>query len=45
MTDMIQKTTFNPEELNLFFDNKLKISWENNLIEEYNHKSIYLVSG
>jgi len=38
------KTTFNPEELNLFFDNKLKISWKNNLIEEYNRKFIYLTS-
>jgi hypothetical protein len=37
-------TTFNPEELNEFFDNKLKISWENNLIEEYKRKLIYLVS-
>ena len=39
------KTTFNPEELNLFFENKLKISWKNNLIEEYNHKLIYLTSN
>ena len=39
------KTTFNPEELNLFFDNKLKISWKNNLIEEYNRKLIYLTSN
>ena len=38
------KTTFNPEQLNLFFDNKLKISWKNNLIEEYNSKLIYLTS-
>ena len=38
------KTTFNPEQLNLFFDNKLKISWKNNLIEEYNRKLIYLTS-
>ena len=38
------KTTFNPEELNLFFENKLKISWKNNLIEEYNRKLIYLTS-
>lgn len=39
------KTTFNPEELNQFFDNKLKISWKNNLIEEYNRKLIYLTSN
>ena len=39
-----RKTTFNPEELNEFFDSKLKISWENNLIKEYNRKSIYLTS-
>ena len=39
------KTTFNPEELNLFFDNKLKISWKNNLVEEYNRKLIYLTSN
>lgn len=39
------KTTFNPEELNLFFDNKLKISWKNDLIEEYNRKLIYLTSN
>lgn len=39
------KTTFNPEELNIFFDNKLKISWKDNLIEEYNRKLIYLTSN
>ena len=39
------KTTFNPVELNLFFENKLKISWKNNLIEEYNSKLIYLTSN
>ena len=38
------KTTFNPEELNEFFDSKLKISWEDNLIKEYNRKLIYLTS-
>jgi putative sugar O-methyltransferase len=38
------KTTFNPEELNNFFDNKLNISWKNNLIEEYKRNSIYLTS-
>ena len=38
------KTTFNPEELNSFFDNKLSVSWKNSLIEEYNKKEIYLTS-
>ena len=38
------KTTFNPEELNNFFDNKLSVSWKNSLIEEYNKKEIYLTS-
>ncbi|MDB4188652.1 putative sugar O-methyltransferase [Candidatus Pelagibacter sp.] len=38
------KTTFNPEELNLFFDNKLKISWKDNCIKEYNEKLIFLTS-
>ena len=39
------KTTFNPEELNLFFENKLKIFWKNELTEEYNRKLIYLTSN
>ena len=38
------KTTFNPEELNSFFDDKLSVSWKNPLIEEYNKKEIYLTS-
>lgn len=38
-------TTFNPEELNSFFDNKLKISWKNNLIEDYKKKLIYLINN
>ena len=37
-------TTFNPEELNIFFNNELKISWKNTLIEGYNRKLIYLTS-
>jgi len=37
-------TTFNPDELNIFFNNKLKISWKNTLIEGYNRKLIYLTS-
>ncbi len=36
------KTTFDPEELNEFFENKLKISYKNVLIEESNRKEIYL---
>ena len=39
------KTTFNPEQLNSFFDDKLSISWENRLIEEYKRKVIYLTSN
>ena len=39
------KTTFNPKELNNFFDNKLVVSWQNLLIEEYNRKLIYLTSN
>ena len=39
------KTTFNPEELNSFFDDKLSVSWKNSLIEEYNRKEIYLTSN
>ena len=38
------KTTFNPKELNEFFDNKLRISWENTSIKEYNKKFMYLIS-
>jgi len=38
------KTTFDPEELNNFFDNKLNVSWKNSLIENYNRKLIYLTS-
>ena len=37
-------TTFNPEELNEYFDNNLKISWEKNLIEEFKSKTIFLAS-
>ncbi len=38
------KTTFNPEELNIFFNNELDISWKNTLIKGYNRKLIYLTS-
>ena len=37
-------TTFNPEELNEYFDNNLKISWEKSLIEEFKSKTIFLAS-
>ena len=39
------KTTFNPAELNLFFGNKLKISWKDNCIEEYNRKLLFVTSN
>tara|TARA_Y100000389_G_C17097981_1_gene334483 strand:- start:13 stop:588 length:576 start_codon:yes stop_codon:yes gene_type:complete len=39
------ETTFNPEELNHFFNDKLNISWKNELIEEYERKIIYLTSN
>ena len=38
-------TTFDPTELNTFFDNKLKICWINSLVEDYNRKEIYLTSS
>ena len=37
-------TTFNPEELNSFFNNKLNLSWRNFLIQDYNKKLIFLTS-
>ncbi len=37
-------TTFNPEKINDLFDKKLKVSWNKNLIEDYNRNSIYLLS-
>ena len=38
------ETTFNPKELNEFFDNKLKISFKDMLIEDYKRKLIFLTS-
>lgn len=38
------KTTFNPEELNSFFNKELSVSWKNSLIEEEKRKLIYLTS-
>ena len=37
-------TTFNPKELNSFFNNKLNLSWKNFLIQDYNRKLIFLTS-
>jgi hypothetical protein len=42
--DFDRNTTFDPEELNDFFENKLKVSYKNRLIEESNRKLIYLTS-
>ena len=39
------QTTFNPEELNNFFENKLNIYWKSSLIEAYNKRLIYLTSN
>ncbi len=38
------KTTFNPEELNDFFDDSLNVSWKKTLIESYKKNLIYLTS-
>ena len=43
--DYDPKTTFDPQELNLFFNNKLKISLKDDCIEEYNKKSLFLTSN
>ena len=37
-----KNTTFDPKLLSKFFDDKLNISWKNQLIEDYNRKEIYL---
>ena len=37
-------TTFNPENLNSYFENKLIKSWKNFVIDEYDKKLIYLTS-
>ena len=39
------ESTFNPQELNTFFENRLNITWKNVLIEEYERKLIYLTSN
>lgn len=38
------ETTFDPENLNGFFENKLSLSWKNYLIEETKKQFIYLTS-
>ena len=43
--DFDLKTTFDPEELNIFFDYKLKVSWKNTLIASYNKGLVYLTSN
>ena len=39
------QTTFNPENLNNFFEKELNILWKKTLIEDDNRKLIYLTSG
>ncbi len=36
-------TTFDPQDLNNFFDNKLEIFWKDELISDFNRKFIYLL--
>ena len=38
------KTTYKPELLNNFFDNKLDMEWHSNVIKDYNAKLLYLTS-
>jgi len=38
------KTTYKPELLNNFFDNKLDMEWHPNVIKDYNGKLLYLTS-
>lgn len=39
-----QKTTFNPELLNIFFENKLIVSKHSSIIEQHDRKLIFLTS-
>ena len=39
------KTTFNPKELNNFFNGELSVCWKSSAIEEYGKKLIYLTSN
>ena len=43
--DFNLETTFNPEELNSFFNDELSIFWKNTLIEDYKNKYVYLTSS
>ena len=43
-SDYNLKTTYKPELLNNFFDNKLDVEWHPNLIKDDNRKSLYLTS-
>ena len=38
------KTTYKPELLNNFFDNKLDMEWHPNVIKDYNRNLLYLTS-
>ena len=40
----VLKTTYKPELLNNFFDNKLDMEWHPNVIKDYNGKLLYLTS-
>lgn len=40
--DNFDKQTFDPNLLSKLFDNKLNVTWENTLIEDYKRKEIYL---
>ena len=40
--DNFDKHTFDPNLLSKFFDNRLNVTWENTLINDYNRKEIYL---
>ena len=40
--DNFDKQTFDPNLLSKLFYNKLNVTWENTLIEDYKRKEIYL---
>ena len=40
-----KNTTINPESLNFFFDNKLKVMWHSRAVESLKRKDIYLCSN
>lgn len=39
-----EQTTYNPEELNTYFNNKLNIKWHDWLIKDYKKKLVYICS-